>query len=212
VSVGISCEPLEGPGLLSASVVEAEGKPVLRIAVPDNAAEGTYSARIVVSPREAGLANRFIPLTVEVAASGETAPPDDGTVPSLALETAQLDLESLATGWTRTSLPVAAAEGRPPVAVVGVRKASLRGREKFVTLSSEFDIQATPAPGWTGKELEPGRRSAFLLEFYVSSDLPDDVYEGEMAVQYRSGGDATVREAIFKVALRVNRAKGEKPR
>jgi len=207
VPIDFQCEPLEGPGLLSVAIVEAEGKAVLRISIPGNAAAGTYSGRIVIAPREPGLANRFVPVTVEVSAEAQGQPGVERAVPSISVEPAEIPLECAATGWVRAVLKVAAPADGPPVVVAGVRKASLRGKEKFVALSSEFDIQVAPAPGWTGKELEPGRQSEFHLEFYVSSDLPDDVYEGEMAVQYRAGGEETLRDVPFKVTLTVKRAR-----
>jgi hypothetical protein len=207
IAIGVSCEPLEGPGLLAVSIVEAEGKTALKIAVPENAELGTYSGRIVVAPRESGLANRFIPLTVEVAAPGETAAPDEGAAPSLSVDPTELSLETASTGWVHAALKVAAALDRPPVVVAGIRKVSLRGRGKFAVLSSEFDVEVEPVSGWTGKELESGRQAGFDLSFYVSPDLPDDVYEAEMALQYRAGGEDTLREIPVKVVLAVKRAK-----
>jgi hypothetical protein len=44
-----------------------------------------------------------------------------------------------------------------------------------------------------------------VLDVYVSSDLPDDVYEGEAAVEFRVAGNEEIRSVPLNLRLSLKR-------
>jgi hypothetical protein len=201
----VECGPLEGPGLI-VPVLDAEGdQRRLRIAVPENANPGVYEGRIVVTPAEKTLGNRYVPIAVTVVAAGGESLAGGGE-PALAVDPRQIELSSGKTGWVRTSFRVAVPKDSPSLALAGVQPTSLRGKETFETISAKFDIRVAPAPGWDGKNLVAGGAAAYVMEVYVSSDLPDDVYEGGAAVRYRVAGEEEVRSVPVNLRLTLKRS------
>jgi hypothetical protein len=198
--------PLEGPGLIVPTLEEEEGKQFLLVSVPENAVPGLYQGRIAIVPMERGLGSRFVPLSVKIVPRGEEVGPEAGE-PALRVSPSPVELVHGATGWARSSFKVAVPKEKPPVIISGVRPSSLRGKTSFETISAQFDIRISPAPGWEGKELGSGHHAAYILEIYISSDLPDDVYEGEAQIQYRIAGRDELVEVPVPFRLTLKRSK-----
>jgi len=203
----VECRNLEGPGLIVPTLETGpEGRERIVIAVPDNAAEGTYEGRFIVVPGETGLGNRSLPVVVEVkqrAATGDGTPLE----PAVETEPENIILDSVSTGWVRTSFKIGVPSDAPPAERIDVKLSSLRGRETFEMISAQFDMRVSRGPGWQSGTLGPGLYSPYILEVYVSSDLPDDVYEGEAVVLFKVAGEEKVHEAGLPIRISVKRSR-----
>lgn len=111
-----------------------------------------------------------------------------------------LSFQAVRPGWAETRLVLVARHvGRGEL----VRTTGELKGPQGSTIKPRLNIATVPQDGWDGKEMADGVRYGLAYRVYVSSDLVDGEYRGELRLGLLRGGEQ-VAEAKLPVVLLVN--------
>jgi hypothetical protein len=183
---------LNGPRPLATKVESAGTRHRLLVSLPANAERGVYRASLVARPRIPGLRERPVPVRVEVWTSPEVTVKAPETVTVTSLGAREIDLPiRLDLRYPTTGAAVVARKG----ALV------LDGDGPALTPD---DYELVPESGWDGKALGTGRARVLTARIYVSSDVRNGTYRGQLKLTIRASGRPD-GEAVVPLVLRVAR-------
>ena len=181
-----------GPAKLAASIESAGTVSTLSVRIPPETPRGDYAVHFTVKPKVPGLADRDVVgrLTVNTVPEVAVVPP--AVVKVDALGSREVDAVCRLT----LDYPTDGAE-----LIVGKGSLSLDGDGPAITPD---DYELVYGDDWDGKTLVAGRSYELRLRIYVSSDIRNGDYRGELTLTYRRSGHPDGL-AVVPVTVRVAR-------
>lgn len=167
--------------------------------VPEELPAGLYEGELVVETANAALKRKLrVLLPVGKPQPAIVLMPEEGDLPL-----AKLELAASRAGWSEVGFDVVAKHiSRGELTYTS---GALKGER--LSISPRFNIAFVPQEGWGGKDVLEGFRYGLRYRVYVSTDLVDGEYRGELSFCLISEGKQ-VAELKVPVVLTVKLERG----